>query len=120
MNDFEICKKCGSLVGFNSRFQSYVCTQCRVINIEKLQNSKRLEISYYDPGVITGDMIRKFREEHNMTKVCLSHILMVDCKTVAKWESGKRKIRGSSAILFSLIKNDKDLLNKLYIVEYKE
>ena len=38
---------------------------------------------------VTGAVIKKLREENNMTQVQLAHKLSVSAKTISKWETAK-------------------------------
>lgn len=87
-----------------------------MIDINKLLESKRLEITFADITVDRG-FVKSFRKEHGLTQVALANILGVTKKTIEKWEQGKNNIGGSSAVLLKLLNDNPDLIDQLYHVK---
>ena len=71
-----------------------------MIDINKLLESKRLEITFADVNVDRA-FVKAFRKEHGLTQSALANILGVTKKTIEKWEQGKNNIGGSSAVLLN-------------------
>ncbi len=86
------------------------------MDINKLLNAKRVTIKYLDIDVDNED-VKNFRRNNDLTQVALANILGVKKKTVEKWEQGKNKINGSSAVLITLLKKNPDVLKMLYAVQ---
>lgn len=89
-----------------------------MINIEKLLESKRVEVSYIDTD-IDKNFVKTFRKEHHMTQVALANVLGVTKKTIEKWEQGVNNVNGSSAVLLRLLESNPELLHQLYSVKYE-
>lgn len=89
-----------------------------MINIEKLLESKRVEVSFPDTDV-DKNFVKNFRKEHKLTQVALANILGVTKKTVEKWEQGVNHIGGSSAVLLKLLEANPELIKQLYSVKYR-
>lgn len=87
-----------------------------MINIEKLLESERLEVSFAEVNV-DKDYVKQFRKEHHLTQIALANILGVTKKTVEKWEQGTNNINGSSAVLLKLLSDNAELINQLYHVK---
>ena len=88
-----------------------------MINIEKLLESKRVEVSYINTDV-DKEFVRNFRKEHHLTQVALANVLGVTKKTIEKWEQGVNNVNGSSAVLLRLLENNPELIHQLYSVKY--
>ena len=88
-----------------------------MINIEKLLESKRVEVSYINTDV-DKEFVKNFRKEHHLTQVALANILGVTKKTIEKWEQGVNNINGSSAVLLRLLENNPELIRQVYSVKY--
>lgn len=88
-----------------------------MINIEKLLESKRVEVSYINTDV-DKEFVKNFRKEHHLTQVALANILGVTKKTIEKWEQGVNNINGSSAVLLRLLENNPELIHQVYSVKY--
>ena len=86
-----------------------------MINIDKLLESKRVEVSFAEINV-NNEFVKCFRHNHHLTQLALANILGVKKKTIEKWEQGVNKIGGSSAVLIKLLSDNPELLNQLYIV----
>ena len=89
-----------------------------MINIEKLLESKRVEVSYIDVQ-IDKNFVKTFRKKYQLTQAALANVLGVTKKTIEKWEQGVNNINGSSAVLLRLLENNPELLHQIYSVEYK-
>lgn len=88
-----------------------------MINIEKLLEAKRVEISFVNTE-IDKDFVKTFRKEHQLTQVALANILGVTKKAIEKWEQGVNKVNGSSAVLLRLLQDNPELLHQVYSVKY--
>ena len=87
-----------------------------MINIDKLLESKRIEVSFVETNV-DKEFVKEFRQNHHPTQLSLANILGVKKKTIEKWEQGVNKVGGSSAVLLRLINDNPDLLRQLYCVK---
>lgn len=87
-----------------------------MINIDKLLESKRIEVSFVETNV-DKEFVKEFRQNHHLTQLALANILGVKKKTIEKWEQGVNKVGGSSAVLLKLINDNPDLLRQLYSVK---
>ena len=86
-----------------------------MINIDKLLESKRVEIVFAEINV-NGEYVKQFRKNHGLTQIALANIAGVTKKTVEKWEQGVNKVGGSSAVLLKLLNDNPDLIEQLYKV----
>lgn len=89
-----------------------------MINIEKLLESKRVEVSFLDVDV-DCNFVKSFRKEHHLTQAALANVLGVTKKAIEKWEQGVNNVNGSSAVLLKLLQNNPDLIQQLYSVKYE-
>ena len=86
-----------------------------MINIDKLLESKRVEVIFAEINV-NGEYVKRFRKNHGLTQIALANIVGVTKKTVEKWEQGVNKVSGSSAVLLKLLNDNPDLIEQLYKV----
>lgn len=87
-----------------------------MIDISKLLESTRLEITFADVNV-DRDFVKAFRKEHGLTQIALANMLGVTKKTIEKWEQGKNNVGGSSAVLLKLLNDNPNLIEQLYRVK---
>lgn len=87
-----------------------------MIDISKLLESTRLEITFADVNV-DRDFVKAFRKEHGLTQTALANMLGVTKKTIEKWEQGKNNVGGSSAVLLKLLNDNPNLIEQLYRVK---
>lgn len=87
-----------------------------MIDVKKLLQSKRVEVTYWDP-TIDGDYIKEFRKKYNLTQVALANIIGVTKKAIEKWEGGSNKIKGCAAILIQLLDKNPELIKQLCSVK---
>ena len=87
-----------------------------MINFDALKKAKRVSVTY-NIEEINNEFVKQFRKENALTQVALANLMGVTKKTVEKWEQGKNKISGSSAVLFSLLSENPDLVKKIRKVE---
>ena len=87
-----------------------------MINIKKLLNSKRIEVSFIEIDISKG-FVKRFRSNKNLTQTALANIMGVSKLTINLWECGFKKVKGSSAVLFKLLNDNPYLMNQLYKVE---
>lgn len=90
-----------------------------MININKLLESKRVEVNVAD-AKIDKVYVKQFRLTHHLTQVALANILGVTKKTIEKWEQGVNNVNGSSAVLLRLLNDNPALLDQLYSVKVLE
>ena len=88
-----------------------------MINIDKLLESKRVEVTYAEANV-DKFFVRNFRKEYQLTQVALANILGVTKKAIEKWEQGANNVNGSSAVLLRLLANNPELLQQVYSVKH--
>ena len=87
-----------------------------MINIDKLLESKRVEITFTDIKV-DREFVKFFRKNNNLTQNALANIIGVTKKTIEKWEQGTNNINGSSAVLLKLLNDNPELIGQLYKVK---
>lgn len=87
-----------------------------MIDFEKLYNANRVVVSFIDVAV-DGAYVKRFRKENGLTQIALANIMGVSKKAIEKWEQGVNKVSGSSAVLITLLNNNKDLLKQVYSVK---
>lgn len=87
-----------------------------MIDISKLLESTRLEITFADVNV-DRDFVKAFRKEYGLTQTALANMLGVTKKTIEKWEQGKNNVGGSSAVLLKLLNDNPNLIEQLYRVK---
>ena len=87
-----------------------------MINIDKLLESKRVEITFAEIKV-DKDFVKMFRKNNNLTQNALANVIGVTKKTIEKWEQGANNVNGSSAVLLKLLNDNPDLIGQLYRVK---
>ena len=87
-----------------------------MINVNKLLESKRIEVSFAEIKV-DKEFIKQFRTNNHLTQIALANILGVKKKTIEKWEQGVNNVNGSSAVLLKLLNNNPNLISQLYSVK---
>ena len=87
-----------------------------MINVNKLLESKRIEVSFAEIKV-DKEFIKQFRTNNHLTQIALANILGVKKKTIEKWEQGANNVNGSSAVLLKLLNDNPELINQLYSVK---
>ena len=85
------------------------------MNINKLLDAKSVKVSYIDTKHSPLD-IESFMIRNKLSKVAFANIMGVRVSTVNNWISGKTEIKGTAAILFSLLKQDPALISKIMVV----
>ncbi len=88
-----------------------------MINIDKLLESKRVEITFAEIKV-DRDFVKTFRKNNNLTQSALANIIGVTKKTIEKWEQGANNVNGSSAVLLKLLNDNPELIGQLYKVRF--
>lgn len=88
-----------------------------MINIDKLLESKRVEITFAEIKV-DREFVKSFRKNNNLTQSALANIAGVSKKTIEKWEQGANKVNGSSAVLLKLLNDNPELIRQLYKVKF--
>ncbi len=87
------------------------------MNLKKLANAKRVKVTYLQQMDIDNTFVKNFRQKNNLTQNNLAIILGVKKKTIEKWEQGKNKVGGSSAILLTLFELKPEVLKMCYSSE---
>lgn len=82
------------------------------MDIKKLQAGRRVVVRYLDTN-INGEFVKKLREKYKLTQIALANVLGVSKKTIEKWEQGVNSVKGSSAVLLSLIDEYPDILSRI-------
>lgn len=83
-----------------------------MINVKELMEAKRVTITYQEND-IDFKFVKMFRLHFGLTQIALANLMGVTKKTVEKWEQGKNKVNGSSAVLFTLLFENPELIKKL-------
>lgn len=83
-----------------------------MINFDALKEARRISVSY-TMDEISSNYVKEFRRKHGLTQIALANIMGVTKKTIEKWEQGKNKVRGSSAVLFTLLSHNEHLLQQI-------
>ena len=90
-------------------------------NIEILKNAKtnsKYKVTFLDFNKkIDNKDIKNFRNNFNLTQISMANIFGVTKKTVEKWEQGKNKMSGSSALLFQLYSTYPEIIDKVFKVK---
>ncbi|MDE6504882.1 MAG: type II toxin-antitoxin system MqsA family antitoxin [Clostridia bacterium] len=86
-----------------------------MMDLNKLYSAKRVVVDYLDVAV-DSDYVKEFRNKYGLTQVALANILGVSKKAIEKWEQGKNRVGGSSAVLLTLLNENNELLSKVYSV----
>lgn len=89
------------------------------MNVKELMSSKRVIVVYKECSV-DNELVKKFREKFGLTQIALANVMGVTKKTVKSWEQGKTKVSGSSAVLFTLLFENPELIKKLRQVKITE
>ena len=89
------------------------------MDYKALLNAQRIIVRFLEVNV-NKDTVKDFSERNGLTQIEFANIMGVTKKAVEKWEQGRNKIGGSSAVLLTLLKEEPDLLSKLYFVEKVE
>ena len=83
-----------------------------MINFDALKKATRISVSYITDD-INGDYVKEFRRKYGLTQIALANIMGVKKKAIEKWEQGVNPVKGSSAVLLTLLSNNKDLLQQI-------
>lgn len=83
-----------------------------MINFDALKKARKISVSY-TIDEINGNYVKAFRRQYGLTQIALANIMGVTKKTIEKWEQGANKVSGSSAVLFTLLSNNENLLQQI-------
>ena len=83
---------------------------------DRYQSVAGVEVSFPETAV-DGAYVKLFRADHRLTQAALANIMGVKKKTIEKWEQGVNKVSGSSAVLLKLLRDDPELIGRLYKVQ---
>ena len=87
-----------------------------MINFDVLQKAKKISVTYTREE-IDGKFVKQFRKDNELTQVALANLMGVKKKTVEKWEQGINPVSGSSAVLFTLLSKNPELIKTLRKVD---
>lgn len=87
-----------------------------MINFDVLQKAKKISVTYTREE-IDGKFVKQFRKDNELTQVALANLMGVKKKTVEKWEQGINPVSGSSAVLFTLLSENPELIKTLRKVD---
>lgn len=68
---------------------------------------------------ISGKDIKNFRKKYSLNKNDLASLLNVSSRTIEGWESSESKISGPIVLLFRLLNENPELIDKLIVPEMK-
>lgn len=92
-----------------------------MIDFSKIKEMDFTSVEVYEPTRVDGTFIEHFRNKHNLTQYALANIMGVSYKTILRWERRKKPIKGSAAVLLSLLNDNDELVESVYRVKhYKE
>ena len=70
--------------------------------------------------IVTGEFVKKLRNDLKLTQLMLATILGVKKKTFEKWEQGKNPVKGTSSRLLYLFYKNPLLIQQIYKVTLPE
>lgn len=85
-----------------------------MIDFSKIKTMHFTTVEIYEPARVDGAFIARFRSKHNLTQSALANIMGVSYKTIVRWERRKKPIKGSAAVLLSLLNDNDELVGKTY------
>lgn len=91
-----------------------------MIDFSKIKTMHFTSVEVYEPSRIDGDFISHFRNKHNLSQWALANIMGVSYKTILRWERRKKPIKGSAAVLLSLLNDNDELVEKVYCVKHSK
>lgn len=91
-----------------------------MIDFSKIKEMSFTSVDVYTPNRIDGTFIAHFRNKHNLSQQALANIMGMSYKTILRWERRKKPIKGSAAVLLSLLNDDDALLEKVYCVKHSK
>lgn len=91
-----------------------------MIDFEKIKEMDFTSVEVYEPARVDGAFIARFRKKHNLSQQALANIMGVSYKTVLRWERRKKPIKGSVAVLLSLLNDNDELMEKVYCVKHSK
>lgn len=89
-----------------------------MIDFSKIKAMHYTSVEVYEPTRVDGTFIERFRNKHNLTQYALANIMGVSYKTILRWERRKKPIKGSAAVLLSMLNDNDELVEKAYCVKY--
>ena len=87
-----------------------------MIDFPKIKEMDFTSVEVYEPALVDGAFIARFRNEHGLSQQALANIMGVSYKTILRWERRKKPIKGSAAVLLSLLNDNDELVGKVYCV----
>ena len=91
-----------------------------MIDFSKIKTMHFTSVEIYEPTRVDGAFITRFRSKHNLTQSALANIMGVSYKTILRWERRKKPIKGSAAVLLSLLNDNDELVEKVYRVKHSK
>lgn len=89
-----------------------------MIDFSKIKEMDFTSVEVYEPARVDGAFIARFRKKHNISQHALANIMGVSYKTALRWERRKKPIKGSAAVLLSLLNDNDELVEKAYRVKH--
>lgn len=87
-----------------------------MIDFSKIKTMHFTSVEIYETDRVDGAFITRFRSKHNLTQSALANIMGVSYKTILRWERRKKPIKGSAAVLLSLLNDNDELVGEVYCV----
>lgn len=91
-----------------------------MIDFSKIKEMDFTSVVIYVPNRVDGNFIEHFRKKHNLSQHALANIMGVSYKTALRWERRKKPIKGSAAVLLSLLNDNDELVGKVYCVKHSK
>lgn len=89
-----------------------------MIDFSKFKEMGFTSVAICVPNQVDGNFIKHFRKKHNLSQQALANIMGASYKTILRWERQKKPIRGSAAVLISMLNENDELVEKVYCVKY--
>lgn len=91
-----------------------------MIDFSKIKTMHFTSVEVYEPARVDGAFIARFRNKHNLSQRALAIIMGVSYKTILRWERRKKPVKGSAAVLLSLLNDNDELVEKVYRVKHSK
>lgn len=84
-----------------------------MIDMVKLLNAEKITISFCIEKEIDAEFVSNFMRKHMLTPTALANIFCVSTRKVSRWTKGTQKVKEGNKMLFTLLDNNPDLIEKL-------
>lgn len=91
-----------------------------MIDFSKIKQMDFTSVEVYAPNRVNGTFIEHFRNKHKLSQQALANIIGVPYKTILRWERRKKPVKGSVAVLLSLLNDNDDLVDNVYRVKHNK